>query len=79
MSSFDEYRKKYGAKITICHIDKYDVSSTDIREAIKNNNKGFCNLILFDRLYSQYKRLGSVQKHQRCYNKSVPISFRRMT
>ncbi|MEE1042350.1 MAG: nicotinate-nucleotide adenylyltransferase [Clostridia bacterium] len=31
----DEYRNKYDAKITICHIGKYDVSSTHIRELIK--------------------------------------------
>ena len=31
----DEYRKKYGAKITICHIEQYNVSSTEIRNSIK--------------------------------------------
>lgn len=33
----EEYRKKYGAKITLCHIDEYNVSSTEIRNLIKNN------------------------------------------
>lgn len=37
----DEYRQKYGAKITICHIEEYNVSSTGIRDAIKNTGK--CN------------------------------------
>lgn len=36
----EEYRNKYDAKITICHIGKYDVSSTKIREFIKK--KGTC-------------------------------------
>lgn len=35
----DEYRKKYAAKITICHIDEYDVSSTKIRNSIKNTGR----------------------------------------
>lgn len=33
----DEYREKYGAQITICHIDEYNVSSTEIREKIKKS------------------------------------------
>ncbi len=37
----DDYRKKYGAKITICHIEEYNVSSTEIRNLIKNNSS--CN------------------------------------
>jgi len=37
----EEYRKKYGAKITICHINEYDVSSTQIRDLIKES--GRCN------------------------------------
>lgn len=36
----DEYRKKYGARITICHIEEYDVSSTEIRNTIKKT--GIC-------------------------------------
>ncbi len=35
----EEYRKKYNAKITICHIKKYDVSSTEIREMIKKTGR----------------------------------------
>ena len=35
----EEYRNKYDAKITICHIGKYDVSSTLIRELIKNTGR----------------------------------------
>lgn len=38
----DEYRNKYNAKITICHIEEYDVSSTQIRSAIKNNESYDC-------------------------------------
>ena len=37
----DEYRQKYGAKIKICHIEEYNVSSTEIRDAIKTTGK--CN------------------------------------
>lgn len=37
----EQYRKDYGAKITICHIDEYNVSSTEIREMIRN--EGTCN------------------------------------
>ena len=40
----DEYRNKYGANIIICHMDEYDVSSTDIRNAIKNK-MDFSNLV----------------------------------
>lgn len=29
------YRKRYNAKITICHIEEYNVSSTEIRNKIK--------------------------------------------
>lgn len=32
----EEYRKKYNAMITICHIDEYDISSTEIRNSIKS-------------------------------------------
>ena len=32
----DEYRQKYDAKITICHIEEYNVSSTEIRNQIKH-------------------------------------------
>lgn len=35
----DDYRKKYGAKITVCHIDEYDVSSTEIRNMIRKTGK----------------------------------------
>ncbi len=35
------YRQKYGARITICHIDEYDVSSSEIRNQIKITGK--CN------------------------------------
>lgn len=31
----DEYRDKYNANIIICHMDEYNVSSTDIRNAVK--------------------------------------------
>lgn len=37
----DEYRQKYGAEITICHIEEYNVSSTEIRNQIKQT--GRCN------------------------------------
>lgn len=40
----DEYRVKYGANIIVCHIDEYDVSSTDIRNAIKNK-RDISNLV----------------------------------
>lgn len=35
----EEYREKYDAKITICHIKEYDVSSTQIRETIKKTGR----------------------------------------
>lgn len=35
----EEYREKYDAKITICHIKEYDVSSTQIRETIKKTRR----------------------------------------
>ena len=35
----DEYREKYGARITICHIEEYDVSSTEIRNVIKKTGR----------------------------------------
>ena len=37
----ERYRIDYGAKITICHIDEYNVSSTEIREMIRTT--GNCN------------------------------------
>lgn len=35
----DEYREKYNARITICHIEEYDVSSTEIRNSIKKTGR----------------------------------------
>lgn len=35
----EEYRKKYDARITICHVKEYDVSSTHIREAVKKTGR----------------------------------------
>lgn len=32
----EKYRKDYGAKITICHIEEFNVSSTEIRNIVKN-------------------------------------------
>lgn len=32
----EQYCKEYGAKITICHIEEFNVSSTEIRDIIKN-------------------------------------------
>ena len=34
-----EYQRKYNAKITICHIKEYDVSSTEIRNCIKETGR----------------------------------------
>lgn len=40
----EKYRQKYGANITICHIDRIDVSATQIRENIKKYNSS-CGLV----------------------------------
>ena len=32
----EQYCKEYGAKITICHIEEFNVSSTEIRNQIKH-------------------------------------------
>ncbi len=56
----EQYRVDYGAKITICHIDEYNVSSTEIRDMIRM--KGTCNglvpekvekYIIENRLYTE--------------------------
>lgn len=56
----EQYRVDYGAKITICHIDEYNVSSTEIRDMIRMN--GTCNglvpekvekYIIENRLYTE--------------------------
>lgn len=40
----EEYRQNYGAKITVCHMDRIDVSATQIRENLKKYNKT-CGLV----------------------------------
>lgn len=35
----EEYRQKYNAKITVCHIKEYNVSSTEIRNCIKKTGR----------------------------------------
>ncbi len=34
----DEYREQYDAKINVCHLTEYNISSTDVRNAIKSKN-----------------------------------------
>lgn len=40
----EEYRQKYYARITICHIDRIDISATQIRENFKINGHS-CGLV----------------------------------
>lgn len=40
----EEYRQEYCADITVCHMDRIDISATQIRENLKKHNKT-CGLV----------------------------------
>lgn len=48
------YREKYNAKITICHIDEFNVSSTEIRSMLRNNEE--CNGLIPDNVKEYIKK-----------------------